>query len=81
MKTAISIPDPLFRSAERLADKLGISRSELCCRAVKTLFERHEQGSITGRLNEIYGASGATSSLEPRLAAMQARSIGRKGTS
>ena len=69
MKTAISIPDPLFRSAERLADKLGISRSELCCRAVKTLFERHEQGSITRRLNEIYTALGVQSRFQAGSAA------------
>jgi metal-responsive CopG/Arc/MetJ family transcriptional regulator len=81
MKTAISIPDPVFRSAERLADKLGISRSEFYCRAVKDLLERHEQVSITARLNEIYGASGAISSLEPPLAAMQTRSIRGKGKS
>ena len=81
MKTAISIPDPVFRSAERLADKLGISRSELYCRAVKDLLERHEQVSITARLNEIYGASGAISSLDTRMVAMQACSIRRNGTS
>ena len=81
MKTAISIPDPVFRSAERLADKLGISRSELYCRAVKDLLERHEQATVTARLNEIYGAGGAGSNLEPRLAAMQARSIRGKGAS
>jgi len=81
MKTAISIPDQVFRSAERLADRLGISRSELYCRAVKDLLDRHEQGSITARLNELYGASGAISSLEPRLGAMQTRSIRGKGKS
>jgi metal-responsive CopG/Arc/MetJ family transcriptional regulator len=81
MKTAISIPDPVFRSAERLADRLGISRSELYCRAVKDLLERHDQVTITARLNEIYGPSGAISSLEPRLVAMQTHSIRGKGKS
>ena len=81
MKTAISIPDPVFQSAERLADKLGISRSELYCRAVKDLLERHEQVGITARLNEIYGARGTSSSLDPLVAAMQARSIRQKGKS
>jgi len=81
MKLAISIPDPVFRSADCLADRLGISRSELYCRAVKDLLERHEQVSITARLNEIYGAPGAGSSLEPLLAAMQVRSIRKKGAS
>jgi len=35
MKTAISLPDPVFRSAEQLAARLGISRSELYCRAIR----------------------------------------------
>ena len=81
MKTAISIPDPVFRSAERLAHRLGISRSELYCRAVKDLLERNEQGSITARLNEIYAAPDAISRLDPRLAAMQTRSIRGKSAS
>ncbi|MEM6753148.1 MAG: ChpI protein, partial [Cyanobacteria bacterium P01_C01_bin.38] len=29
MKTAISIPDPLFEAAEQFAKRLGLSRSEL----------------------------------------------------
>lgn len=81
MKITISIPGPVLRSAERLAEKLGISRSELYCRAIKDLLERHEQISIVARLNEIYGAPGAISSVEPQLAAMQTRSISSKGTS
>jgi hypothetical protein len=81
MKTATSIPDPVFRSAERLADKLGITRSDLYCRAVKDLLGRHEQVRIAARLNEIYGAPRAISSLDPRLAAMQTRSIRGKDAS
>ncbi len=34
MKTAISIPDALFREAEVLAKKRGISRSELYATAI-----------------------------------------------
>ncbi|MEK6716162.1 MAG: ribbon-helix-helix protein, CopG family, partial [candidate division NC10 bacterium] len=34
MKTAISIPDPLFRECEKLARDLGISRSQLFSRAL-----------------------------------------------
>jgi mRNA-degrading endonuclease toxin of MazEF toxin-antitoxin module len=33
VKTAISIPDPLFDAAERLAKRLRIARSQLYCRA------------------------------------------------
>jgi len=81
MKITISIPGPVLRCAERLAEELGISRSELYCRAVMDLLERHEPVSITSQLNEIYGAPGAISGLEPRLAAIQARSIRRNRTS
>ena len=35
MKTAVSIPDHVFDAAERLAEKLGISRSELYQRALE----------------------------------------------
>jgi metal-responsive CopG/Arc/MetJ family transcriptional regulator len=35
MKTAISIPDQVFKSAEVLASRLGISRSELYAKAIE----------------------------------------------
>lgn len=37
MKTAISIPTPIFREAERAAKRLGVSRSEFFTRAVQRL--------------------------------------------
>jgi metal-responsive CopG/Arc/MetJ family transcriptional regulator len=44
MKTAISIPDEVFREAERAAKRLGVTRSELFTRAVKEyLGERHDR--------------------------------------
>lgn len=46
MKTAISIPDKVFRSADALARRLGISRSELYTTAITELrrgdFCRHQ---------------------------------------
>jgi hypothetical protein len=42
MKTAISLPDHLFRMGERLADALGVSRSQLYQKALLELIEgRH----------------------------------------
>ncbi|EIJ36932.1 hypothetical protein Thini_4454 [Thiothrix nivea DSM 5205] len=35
MKTAISIPDPVFQAAELFARHFGISRSELYTKAVE----------------------------------------------
>jgi len=55
MKTAISIPDPVFKVAERLAKRLGMSRSELYVRAISSYVEEHKSQKVTELLNEIYG--------------------------
>lgn len=55
MKTAISIPDELFTQAEATARKLGLSRSELYSRAVRTFVEQHARADVTTLLNEVYG--------------------------
>ena len=54
MKTAISIPDDLFKSAEKLAGKLKITRSELYQRAIKDFLDENENKNITEKLNDIY---------------------------
>lgn len=75
MKTAISIPDPLFESAERLARRLGISRSVLFQRAVQAYLEIHKGEGVTEALNEVYGPDDRSSRLDPALAHMQFTSI------
>lgn len=75
MKTAISVPDSIFKSAERLASRLRMSRSELYCKALQAFLEEHRDDLITSRLNEIYGPGTEGSSLEARLASMQTRSV------
>ncbi|MBM3368011.1 MAG: hypothetical protein FJY43_06995 [Betaproteobacteria bacterium] len=77
MKTAISLPDPVFKSAERLAGRLRLSRSELYCKAVKAFLEEHREDLITSRLNEVYGPEAESSSLDSRLASLQHRSLDR----
>jgi len=77
MKTAISIPDRVFRSAEQLASKLGVSRSELYSKALAALVERHRDDLITSRLNEIYGPDAEGSSLDAETALLQHRSVAR----
>ncbi len=54
MKTAISIPDSTFKAAEQLAQRLGISRSELYTKAISTYVKEHRSNKITEILNEIY---------------------------
>jgi metal-responsive CopG/Arc/MetJ family transcriptional regulator len=77
MKTAISIPDRVFRSAEQLAARLGVSRSELYSKALAALVERHRDDLITSRLNEIYGPGAESSSLDVESASLQHRSLTR----
>jgi hypothetical protein len=78
MKTAVSIPDPVFRSAEKLAARLGVSRSELYAKALAAMVERHSEEIVTSRLNDIYGPGGEESSLDPDVAGLQNRSLSQE---
>jgi predicted transcriptional regulator len=76
MKTAISIPDPLFRAADRLARRLELSRSELYARAVAAFLEAHGTEALTEALNKVYAAE--DSRLDPVLKAIQYASLSRE---
>ena len=78
MKTAISIPDRVFRSAEQLAARLGVSRSQLYSKALAALVDKHRDDMITSRLNEIYGPGRESSSLDAGLASLQHRTLARE---
>ncbi len=78
MKTAVSIPDRVFESAEKLAARLGVSRSQLYAKALASLVEEHREDIITSQLNEIYGPDGENSSLERDVSDLQVRSISRE---
>jgi metal-responsive CopG/Arc/MetJ family transcriptional regulator len=69
MKTAISIPNPVFEAAEDLAERLGMSRSELYTTAVRRYVESHQAESITAALNEVYAE--IDSSVDPVLNQLQ----------
>ena len=73
MKTAISIPDKVFRSADSLAKRLGISRSELYTTAITEFLSKHQSRNLTARLDAVYGEE--DSSLSPNLIQLQAKSI------
>jgi metal-responsive CopG/Arc/MetJ family transcriptional regulator len=53
MKTAISLPDPLFEAAEKLAKRMKVSRSALYARAVEDFVRRNEPNDITTELNRV----------------------------
>lgn len=73
MKTAISIPDPLFHEAEQLSRQLGVSRSEFYVRAVSTLVASLQTQRVTEALDQVYAAE--DSLLNAAIAQIQAASL------
>jgi len=73
MKTAISLPDDLFRLGESAARKLRMSRSELYATALREFLERRRASNITARLDAIY--SKQPSALDPALNSAQLQSL------
>jgi metal-responsive CopG/Arc/MetJ family transcriptional regulator len=76
MKTAISLPDELFASADALAERLGVSRSQLFATALAEYLAKHQTQKLTDRLNAVYGAE--PSALDPALRRAQRRTIGKE---
>ena len=74
MRTAVSIPDDLFRRAEAAARKLRLSRSHLYATALREFLDRRQTSDdITARLNEVY--SKEPDKLDPALNYAQLRSV------
>ena len=69
MKTAISIPDDVFRAAERAAKRLGMSRSELFSRAAVEFLNANPPDDLTGS----YDAAFSEPETDERLAADRKR--------
>ena len=75
MKTAISIPDDLFQSADTLAEKMGVTRSRLYSTAVAEYVAKHRDDEVTQQLNAVHADE--PSDLDDSLRRAQARSVGR----
>ncbi len=73
MKTAISLPDELFRRAEVAARRLGISRSQFYATAIDEFLRRGGADTVTEKLNEIYSRN--HTGLDPELHTAQIRSL------
>jgi metal-responsive CopG/Arc/MetJ family transcriptional regulator len=76
MKTAISLPDPLFKSGDQLARRLGVSRSELYARALAEFVAKHKASQYTERLNAVYDAE--ESHLDASTITAQAQALPRE---
>ena len=53
MKTAISVPDPLFHAAEDLVRTTRLSRSELYSRALREYLARHSPDAVTDAYDRV----------------------------
>ncbi len=76
MKTAISVPDDLYRRAEEYAARTGLSRSGVFAAALRRYLDEAEAEDVTARLDAVHGARKVT--LDPVLAAMQLGSLERE---
>ena len=76
MKTAVSIPDQIFEEADQLADRLGVSRSELYASAVQAYVESHQAKDVTEALDRVSRVE--DSSLDPVLSTLQASVLPRE---
>jgi hypothetical protein len=75
MKTAVSVPDDLFRLAETAARRLRVSRSQLYATALAEFLDRQRTNGVTERLNEVYSRTKAR--VDAPLHRAQLRSIGK----
>ncbi|MCB0115409.1 MAG: hypothetical protein KDD84_15020 [Caldilineaceae bacterium] len=73
MKTAISIPDPIFQAAEAYALEQGLSRSELYARAIELYLQQHRYQGVIEALDQIYAAE--HSAVDPDLKAAQLKAL------
>lgn len=78
MKTAVSLPDPVFVAAEQLAKRLGLSRSELYASAIARFVKQHHGRGVTELLDRVYADESEGSRLDPVLGSLQARSLPKR---
>lgn len=76
MKTAVSIPDPLFKAADRASKKLKVSRSKLYAQALEEYLRSRTSMTVREKLDEVYGSE--PSRIDPELAEMQRKTLQRK---
>lgn len=73
MKVAISVPDPVFDAAERLAKQRAVPRSRLFTEALKEYVSRHGSEAVTEQLNAVYAVE--HSAAEEAMAHAQLKAI------
>jgi len=64
MKTAVSLPERLYKDAEKAAKSMGIPRSQLFAKALEEYISHHKRDEVTEKLNEIYKNDNIESNIE-----------------
>ena len=77
MKTALSISDLIYTDAERLAQRLGKSRSQLYSAAVAEYVVRHDTETLTQAMHKVCDAVDTHS--DPAFSSMARRILERSG--
>jgi metal-responsive CopG/Arc/MetJ family transcriptional regulator len=76
MKTAISVPNDLFESADRLARQLGITRSQLYVRALREYLVTRRHVGLTEQINAV--CDKLDTALDPQIRRVQANILLRE---
>ena len=58
MKTAISLPDSVFKQADHLATKMHVSRSQLYVMALVKFINEHQGSDITKKIDDYISKHG-----------------------
>jgi len=58
MKTAVSVPDDIFREADALARRSARSRSEVYTAALRDYLARHDPEQVTRALDDVVSRIG-----------------------
>jgi|GEM_PF-6398252 metal-responsive CopG/Arc/MetJ family transcriptional regulator len=69
VNTAISVSDDLFASAEDLARRVGVTRSEIYVRALRDYVLRHDSEHVRAVFDAVYAVE--SSSIDPDMMAAQ----------
>jgi len=76
MRTAVSIPGKVFDSANLLAKKLKLSRSQLYTKAIEEFVNIDACTSVREKLDQVYATE--CSATDPVLACVHAATVGRE---
>jgi predicted transcriptional regulator len=60
MKTAVSVPDAVFKRAEKLARRMRKSRSQFYSDALLEYVARHDPATVTAALDALYEGEDST---------------------